>query len=103
MALPRSEVHNELVDIYGKESNVYFQPPEKIKLKYPCIVYKLSGKDNKKADNINYIQRNRYMVTIIDEDPDSEKPHQLEQHEYCSFDREFQLDNLNHWVFTMYR
>lgn len=102
MARTRIEVHNELAEVLGSK-NLYFQPPETIKLKYPCIVYVRSGSNNDKADNIDYINRKRYTVTYIDLDPDSVKPDQLEQLDYCSFDRFFTADNLNHWVFTLYR
>lgn len=33
--------------------NVYFQPPESVKLLYPCIVYKRSAGDTRFADNKN--------------------------------------------------
>lgn len=53
-------------------NNCYFNPPEGIKIKFPCIIYELYKIDNKAADNINYIQTAEYKVTVADSDPDSQ-------------------------------
>ena len=34
----RLQLHEELCSVLGSR-NVYFQPPETIKLTYPCIIY----------------------------------------------------------------
>ena len=34
-----------------KSKNVYFQPPESVKMKYPAIVYALDDIENVHADN----------------------------------------------------
>ena len=54
--------------------NVYFQPPENIVLKYPCIIYKRDYADTMFADDMTYNYTIRYMIMIIDPDPDSEIP-----------------------------
>ena len=33
--------------------NVYFQPPETIKIKYPCIIYSLDDYDTRFADTLH--------------------------------------------------
>lgn len=101
MSKSREELHEILVNILGSR-NVYFQPPESVKLKYPCIVYERSDIFSYKADNKKYLINKRYTVTVIDEDPDSELPDKLMQLDYCSFNRHFVSDNLNHDVFTIY-
>jgi hypothetical protein len=101
MSKNREELHRILVDILGSR-NVYFQPPESIKLKYPCIIYERSYIQTVKADNTKYIEIKEYTVTVIDEDPDSEIPDKLIKLPYCSFSRHFVYDNLNHDVFTLY-
>lgn len=83
-------------------SKVYFQPPESIRLTYPCIIYSLSDIDKKPADNLGYVVLNRYMITLIDYDPDSEFVEKLLLMRYCRFDRFYTADNLNHWVFELY-
>lgn len=98
----RFELHEEFCGLLGTR-NVYFQPPESLKLKYPCIVYVLSGIDKNNANNKAYKTDKRYEVTIIDYDPDSEFPDKILSHfAKCSFDRMFVSENLNHWVFTLY-
>ena len=42
----RLELDEELVKILGSK-NVYFQPPESLKLNYPAIVYSLSNISNR--------------------------------------------------------
>ena len=82
--------------------NVYFQPPESVKLDYPCIIYERSGIRNNSANNKLYLKHKSYTVTFISEDPDSEIPDKLLELPYCGFDRHFTSDNLNHDVFTLY-
>lgn len=101
MTKSREDLHYVLVNLLGS-SNVYFQPPETTKLKYPCIVYELSDMETVKADNKKYLVRKRYQVTIIDEDPDSELPDKMIKLPYCRFDRPFSTEDLNHWVFSLY-
>ena len=38
----RLNLHNELIKMLGT-NNVYYQPPESIKMKYPAIVYSKSN------------------------------------------------------------
>lgn len=97
----REALHRNLVSILGS-NNVYFQPPETLKIKYPCIVYSLSSDITKHADDKKYLNKNRYTITIIDKNPDSEFPNLLKELDYCSFDRFFVSDNLNHFVFDLY-
>lgn len=97
----REELHDVLVNVLGSR-NVYFQPPENLNLKYPCIIYELSDIRTVKADNIGYLKIKRYSVTVIDEDPDSEIPNAVLELPYCSFDRWFATSDLNHWVFSLY-
>ena len=82
--------------------HVYYSPPSNVHLKFPCIIYQLNGKRTDHADNIKYRNFNRYSVTIISKDPDSDVPNKIENLQYCEFDRFFISDNLNHWVYNLY-
>lgn len=82
--------------------NVYFQPPTNLKLEYPCIVYKRDLSDTKFADDLPYNSTIRYMVTIIDRDPDSEIPSKVASMPMSLFNRFFTADNLNHDVYNVY-
>lgn len=83
--------------------NVYFQPPETLKLSYPCVVYRLSSIDHQYADNKTYIGKRRYEVTLITKDPDDGLVQKIiDSFELCKFDRFFTSNNLNHNVFNIY-
>lgn len=98
----RLSLHEELCKVLGNE-NVYYQPPESVKLSYPCIVYNLSDIYTESADGINYKKTNRYTLTLIHKNPDNEeKDTIIDIFEYCRFDRSFTSDNLNHYVYTLY-
>lgn len=84
-------------------AEVYFQPPKSKKMSYPCILYKLDGDVSKFAGNMRYLDRERYTLTIIDKNPDSELLQKVKKNlRYASFDRSYTADNLNHYVFTLY-
>jgi len=81
---------------------VYFQPPPNISLSYPCIIYERDGSHNLYAENGLYLHTKRYMVTVIDRNPDSSLPDKVEELPMCSFTRFFAVENLNHHVFNLF-
>lgn len=97
----RLELHEILCEILNNR-NVYFQPPESVKMNYPAIVYSRTNIENTFADNTVYIQATAYEVTVIYKDPDSELPTKVSTLPMCRFNRHFTSDNLNHDVFTLY-
>lgn len=97
----RTEFHEILCDVLGSR-NVYFQPPESIKMNYPCIVYARSAGDTQFADNHPYIHKVRYEVIVIDKNPDSEIPNKVAYLPMCLYERHYTADNLNHDVYTIY-
>lgn len=94
-------LHQVLVDILGSR-NVYFQPPESIKLNYPCMIYNLSDIWSNKASDSSYVTRKKYTIIIIDKNPDSQIGDKLLKLPYCSFDRSYASDGLNHFVYSLY-
>lgn len=82
--------------------NVYFQPPESLKLNYPCIVYSRSDIDTKFADDIPYAHSKQYQLIVIDKDPDSSIPGKVALLPMCTFDRHYTANNLNHDIFDLY-
>ena len=102
MALARRlELQQVLEDLLGSR-NVYFQAPSNISMKYPCIVYALSRIGSKYADNFAYNQRKAYTITVVDRNPDSEIPDKVGELSLSSFDRHYVVDNLHHFVYTLY-
>lgn len=96
----RVEFHEKLVDVLGSK-NVYFQPPESLKMNYPAIVYSRSNIVNTDADDEVYLQYTSYDVTVIDKDPDSEIVQKLSKFKYCRFSRHYTANNLNHDMFII--
>lgn len=92
----------ELFEQIPGVAEVYFQPPESVKLVYPCIIYNRDDMDTRFADNSPYTVTNHYQVTIIDANPDSEIPDWMSLFPMCLFDRHFTQDNLNHDIFDLY-
>lgn len=97
----RLELHNILLGIM-KNGNVYHQPPENFKMKYPCIVYERAKDFVLFGDNRPYNRRMNYTITLIDKDSVSNYLEQIMELPMCSYDRHFTADNLNHDVFTIY-
>ena len=97
----RLELHKLLMETLGSK-NVYFQPPESVKIQYPCIIYERNRGKDFRANDLLYNYRKSYTLTMIDSNPDSEIPDRLLYLPFVAMDRHFKSDNLNHWTFTIY-
>lgn len=105
----RLSLDNELREFLGFD-NVYFSPPESLKLRYPCIVYHRTGGSSMRANNGLYAFTFEYMVTIIDKDPDSggtanseTRIEQMLAHfPMCRYSNHRVVNNLNHDTFMLY-
>lgn len=97
----RLKLQTVLETLLGSE-NVYYQPPESMFIKYPAIIYSRYKIENKFANNKVYRQLHPYLITVIDEDPDSEIVEKISQLSTCRFDRHYVSDNLNHDTFILY-
>lgn len=101
MSQRRNELHRVFERILGSKY-VYYQPPTGLQMNYPCIVYNLADANDTHAENRIYRRLYRYTVTYITKDPDDPKRDAIDDLRYCSFDRFFSSDNLNHFVYTIY-
>lgn len=97
----RLELSNILNGIEGVKK-AYFQPPESVKLEYPCIIYELQSVDMITANDYPYKNRDCYHITIIDRNPDSKIRRELEKMMLCRWDRFYAVDGLNHWSYILY-
>lgn len=82
--------------------HVYFQPPPNTLMQYPCITYSRDGASVDRADNELYRHAKRYQVTVVDRDPDTDIADKVEELPYSTFQRFFALEDLNHYVFSVY-
>lgn len=96
---PRQDLHSLLIEL---TPNVYFQPPENVEIQYPCIIYERDDVDTKYANNEPYDLIKRYMVTVIDRDPDSSIPDEVAKLRSSSFRRFYVADGLNHDVYQLF-
>lgn len=91
-----------LLETLLNSRNVYFQPPESLKINYPAIVYGCEDIRNIHADDRVYLSHKRYAITLIDRDPDSHFVDLIAQLPTCQFNRHYKSENLNHWSFSLY-
>ena len=100
----RLQLQEALIAVLDRNpKDVYFQPPESVKLSYPCIIYNLTPGEVRRADDLAYNYIRCYDVLIIDRDPEVEwDKKMLESFQYCTFSRAYTSDNLNHWTFRLY-
>lgn len=97
----RLNLQTELETILGSR-NVYFQPPSSVRMQYPAIVYSRKDIEKRSANDGAYRKLQSYEVILIDKNPDSKFVDKILDLPYCSFDRHYESDNLNHDVFTLY-
>jgi hypothetical protein len=50
----------------------------------------------------DHVYFKRYQVTVVDRNPDSDLPDQVQNLPLCQFSRFFTADNLNHFVFNLF-
>lgn len=97
----RLELQTKLEGLLGNK-NVYYQPPESLKMEYPCIRYSRSDIESTHADNISYSKHTRYEIIVIDKRPDNAVVERLLNLQYASFDRHYVSNNLHHDVISLY-
>lgn len=97
----RLELHEILCRVLGSR-HVYFQPPENIKMEYPCVRYTLSSLASEYANNRMYKYMKRYEITFVSSDPDNDYIDKMSELPYVSFERRYVADGLYHDAFTMF-
>lgn len=101
MARTRAQLDSILRTILGT-TNVYFDPPESFKLKYPCIIYRLAAHQERRAENEPYIKMRLYGLTYITRDADDPMVDTLEDLKYCHLNRPYTADGLFHYAYDIY-
>lgn len=97
----RDEFHLLLAEVLGS-ANVYFQAPPDNMMSYPAIVYERDAANAKHANNTPYYRAQRYQVTVMDLDPDGFIANRVGALPTSSFERKFNVNGLNHDVYTIY-
>lgn len=97
----RLRLHNKLKSVSGL-NNLYYSPPEGMRMKFPCIVYDLAGSPTSHADNLPYARNLEWTIKIFDEDPDSPIASIFFEQPKCRFDRTISADGMIQFIFTLY-
>lgn len=99
----RLELSDELHKLLGSK-NVYFQPPESLKMKYPAFIYDYGKPVIDRADNTVYNVTNQYSLMYVSPKLDMDFVISVVKHfRMCSLDRApYAVDGLYHAVFTLY-
>lgn len=82
--------------------NLYFQPSESIKIKYPCIIYKLDDIPTLSADDLHYKMNTIYQLIYVSKSPTDQMVHTLAGLPKCTFERFYTMYELNHYVYRIY-
>lgn len=102
MALTRQDLETILETILNNH-NVYFQPPESLKLKYPCIIYRRSKPQVYHADGFPYSITNGYDLTVIQTKSDTTISDELIRTlPMCTYDRSYNQNNLYYEALHLY-
>ena len=97
----RLELQSKLEELL-ESRNVYYQPPESIKMSYTAIKYSRSDVDVRHADDAAYSKMTKYELIVIAKKPDDPVIEKLLELPYCSYDRHYISDNMYHDVLTLY-
>ena len=97
----RLDLQSLLEELLGSR-NVYYAPPESIKMQYPAIRYSKKKIESVHADDSKYLMRDCYELIVISRTPVHPVIKQLLSLPYCSYDRPYVADNLYHDVLTIY-
>lgn len=97
----RLDLQSLLEELLGSR-NVYYQPPESIKMQYDAIRYSKSTITSRYANNNKYSMKDCYELIVISKRPDNPVIKKLLALPYCSYDRPYVADNLYHDVLTIY-
>ena len=82
--------------------HVYYQSPESLKMEYPAIRYSKQVPDVKHADDVKYLNKERYEIIVIDKRADNAVIQKILELPYSSFERHYTSDNLHHDVINLY-
>lgn len=98
----RLQLHSLLKEI---SEHAYFQDPPNLLMEYPCVRYEPDSANAEFADNSPYRYTQRYLVTVIDSNPDSLDSGiaaKVAALPMCTMNRYFSKEQLHHFVFNLY-
>lgn len=100
--LERRRALQQLLAAIPEVKNAYFQEPNNVAMEYPCIVFAKDLVRTRHASNRPYFRQQRYLITVIDERPDSPIERYVQEMPTAGFNRRFVADKLHHVVYTLF-
>ena len=84
------------------KDNVYFEPPDKSEINYPCIIYDLDDVDKLHANDKPYQLNKRYRVMIIELDSETPISNEFLMLPLSSYVDKYKSEGLNHTIHNLY-
>lgn len=98
----RSQLLKDKFEELGIE-HVYTQPPESVKLEYPCVILRATTGESLYAGNMPYHYEDRYEATYIRRARDPNMVSNIAMSfAKCRNDRSYSAENLYHSIFVIY-
>ncbi len=97
----RLKLQSVLEDILGSK-NVYFQPPESVKILYPAIVYFRNDISKLNADDGTYVMFKSYEITVIDNHQENPAIDKILMLPKSSLNRHYVAEGLYHDVLSLF-
>lgn len=98
----RLKLHKELKELLGN-ANVYFQPPENVKIKYPCIIYSKNAPRTRSSENKTYLVFDYYEIQLIEREAETDMDAKMLDHfSMIRVGRKYVYENLYHTTYSLY-
>lgn len=99
--MDRKTLHQNLINVLGT-NQVFYEPPETVRMSYPSIVYSKGRINSMYAENKRYRNYTSYTIIVISKTPDLDVVNKILDWEYASYNRGYKADNLYHEVINVY-
>ena len=100
MQKTRLTLQETLENLLGSK-NVYYNPPETLKMEFPCIVYNRTGITETKADNVKYINHTIYKIIVLSSKPDHPVIKKILEIPMTRFSNQYVKNNFYHDVIIL--
>lgn len=83
--------------------HVYYDPPENVKLRYPCFIYSDENPSIRNANNKLYTYMRAYNIIYIDKNPDNDMTQKMfETFQYVRAGSSYVTEGLHHYTFDIF-
>lgn len=97
----RLELHEILCELLGNR-NVYYNPPETVKMQYDAIRYSLGKPEARFANDKRYSHLKCYELIVISRSSDPDVVDSILELPYTSMGKPYTADGLSHYPITIY-